>query len=66
MSKAQELISVLSDEQVIARESFAKAHRLCKICGEPADGFRTPRAKMEYDVSMICQSCQDYYFPAGN
>ena len=60
MSRAQELISVLSDKQVIERESIAKAQRVCKICGEPAIGFRTPRAKMEYDVSMICQSCQDY------
>lgn len=63
MSKAQELISVLSEEEVIARASFAKATRVCKICGEPAIFFKTPREELEYSISMICQSCQDYYFP---
>jgi hypothetical protein len=63
MSRVQELISVLSEKEVLARESIAKAQRLCKICGNPAIIFRTHRAKMEYDISMMCQSCQDYYFP---
>ena len=64
MSRAQELISVLSEKEVIARESIAKAQQLCKICGNYAIGFRNQRAKMEYDISMMCQYCQDYYFPS--
>jgi hypothetical protein len=66
MDRAQELISVLSEKDVIARESFAKAQRLCKICGKPAIGFQTKRAELEYSISMICQCCQDYYFPKEN
>jgi len=63
MSRAKELIRVLSDENVIHRESIAKAQQLCKICGKSATAFRNQRAEMEYGISMICQSCQDYYFP---
>jgi hypothetical protein len=62
MSRAQELINVLSEEAVIAREAVAKAHGLCKICGKPAMGFRTQRAEVEYSISAICESCQDYFF----
>jgi hypothetical protein len=63
MSRVQELINVLAEKDVIARAAIAKAGRICKICGEPADSFRTPRAELEYSISMICQSCQDYFFP---
>ena len=62
MSRTQELISVLAEQEVIARATIAKAHSLCKICGQPATDFSTQRAAMEYSISMICQSCQDYYF----
>jgi hypothetical protein len=62
MSRVQELIRVLAEKDVIARASIAKADRICKICGEPATSFSTPRAELEYSLSMICQSCQDYYF----
>jgi uncharacterized protein YbbK (DUF523 family) len=63
MNRVQELISVLSEKDVSLRDTVAKARRSCKICGEPAVGFRTPRAELEYSISSICQSCQDYYFP---
>ena len=63
MNRVQELISVLAEEKVIARTAIAKAHRSCKICGEPAVGFRSPRCELEYSISSICQACQDYYFP---
>ncbi len=63
MDKVKELIQLLGAKDVIARTSMAKAHGICKICGEPALFFRTPRAELEYNISSICQSCQDYYFP---
>jgi len=62
MSRVQELIRVLAEKDVIARASIAKADRICKICGEPSTSFSTPGAELEYSLSMICQSCQDYYF----
>jgi hypothetical protein len=63
MSRVQELISLLAEKDVIDRASIAKANGICKICGEPANYFCSPRAELEYSISMICQSCQDYYFP---
>lgn len=63
MSKVQELISLLAEKDVIARSVIAKANCICKICGEPANSFSTPRAELEYSISCICESCQDYYFP---
>ena len=63
MSRAQELINALSEADVIARAPFAKARGVCKICGGSARHFLTQRAELEYSISMICQKCQDYYFP---
>ena len=63
MSRVQELINLLAEKEVVARASIAKANRICKICGEQANYFSTPRAELEYSISCICESCQDYYFP---
>jgi hypothetical protein len=62
MDRVQELISVLSDNDVIKRTPIAKAHQCCKICGKPAKSFKTELSALEYSISGICQSCQDYYF----
>jgi hypothetical protein len=62
MNRIQELIGVLGDEAVVARSFDAKRDRTCKICGQPAGPFRTPLSELEYKLSSICQSCQDYYF----
>ena len=61
MSRVQELISVLAEKDVMARAAIAKADCICKICGEQADCFSTPRAELEYSISMICESCQNYF-----
>ena len=66
MHKLKELIHVLSDKHVIARENDAKSLRQCKICEGPAIDFRNTRSELEYNISMICQPCQDYYFPKKN
>lgn len=65
MNRTQELISALATEEVIARTAIAKAHGICKICGEPAMQFQSPRAELEYHISSICQACQDYFFQVG-
>ena len=62
MDRIQELIRVLSDEEVVLRSRYAKGNRTCKICGGTARSFRTPFSRLEYDISAICQDCQDYYF----
>ena len=62
MERLQELIDVLDDESVVLRSQSARGRNICKICGRPAKGFRTPFARLEYSISCICQQCQDYYF----
>ena len=63
MNRVKELINVLGDDNVKGRAAIAKANRSCKICGKPAVFFHTSKAELEYRISLICQSCQDYYFP---
>lgn len=62
MARISELIGALSDEAVAARSLYAKREGTCKICGRPATFFRTPFSELEYNLSAICQACQDYYF----
>ena len=66
MNRIEELIKVL-DKQVVRDRSFtAKGNRVCKICGKSAVIFLTDRAELEYSISSICQSCQDYYLSDYN
>lgn len=65
MDRIRELIRVLSDNDVIRRSYLAKSSHTCKICGKRAESFRTPFSELEYDISAICQACQDYYFLDG-
>jgi hypothetical protein len=62
MCRVQELISVLSDKDVKARAETAKAQQCCKICGKPAKSFKSELSAFEYSISLICESCQEYYF----
>lgn len=62
MERIEELISVLSDRAVITRGRLARHEHICKICGKPADAFRTTFSAFEYRISAICQACQDYYY----
>jgi hypothetical protein len=62
MTKAMELIEVLSDPKYRASYANAKASGTCIKCKKPARNYRTTSAKLEYDVSGLCQNCQDYFF----
>ncbi|BBO78379.1 hypothetical protein DSCW_57960 [Desulfosarcina widdelii] len=62
MDRLGELIGALSDDAVVARSVCAKTEGTCKLCGRPATFFRTQFSKLEYNLSSICQACQDYYF----
>jgi hypothetical protein len=65
MNRLQDLIDTLSDEQVILRGYQARRTGICKICSQPANSFRTPFSELEYQISSICQQCQDYYYLNG-
>jgi len=62
VDRLSELIVALSDEAVAARSIYAKHEGTCKLCGRAAKFFRTPFSELEYNLSSICQECQDYYF----
>ena len=62
MDRLRELIDVLGDQTVKTRNTLARRDLICKICGNSADTFRTPFSELEYNISAICQACQDYYF----
>jgi hypothetical protein len=59
MVKIRELLEIFSASQYKATYARAKATRTCIRCGKPAKFFRDVSAKFEYDVSALCQGCQD-------
>jgi hypothetical protein len=62
MTALDELISILSDPAINHRLAQAKINHTCKICSNPAEFFRDASAQFEYEVSAICQDCQDRFF----
>ena len=42
--------------------SLAKAGNQCVSCGNSATEFRDERSKKEYNISSMCQICQDEVF----
>ena len=62
MVRLQELIETLSDQNVKDRIIAAKDNRTCKICGRPAEAFGSILTKIEYEISLICEKCQEYFY----
>lgn len=61
MEKISEFIAILSDEKIQQRTVDAKTNRMCKICGRPVSDFLDAKSKFEYQISAICEQCQNYY-----
>jgi hypothetical protein len=61
--RTDELIFVISSQKARRRPQTAKSLHVCKICGKPANSFRSARAALEYNISSICQWCKDYFIP---
>ena len=40
----------------------AKEDQICNLCGEPILSFKDELSKREYEISAMCQNCQDGYF----
>jgi phosphoribosyl-dephospho-CoA transferase len=60
--KLKQLLDALSSVGYLSRYRYAKSTRACLMCGSPASSFRDEWGKLEYNVSALCQSCQDKYF----
>ena len=65
MAKILELLEILSATKYSAKYVNAKAGKTCIRCGKPAKSFRDPSARLEYNVSALCQKCQDECFIGG-
>ena len=40
----------------------AKEDQVCNLCGEPILSFKDELSKREYEISAMCQNCQDGIF----
>ena len=40
----------------------AKAERICVFCGGDASSFKDDLSEREYEISRLCQKCQDSVF----
>ena len=59
MEKLQQMIVAFSKPAYTANYRYAKATCTCLMCGEAARVFRDEWAKVEYEISALCQRCQD-------
>ena len=62
METLDEFIRELSKPEVAVRNLHARAKKTCKLCGGRAECFRNAVSAFEYQISAICQCCQDRYF----
>ena len=49
---------------MLAKMHERREQGLCPFCGKDMSNptFRDPKSKREYEISGICQSCQDEFF----
>lgn len=62
MVNLQTLFDFISGSTYEAAYATAKATRTCVMCGKPARIFQNASARLEYDVSALCQLCQNNLF----
>jgi hypothetical protein len=62
MSRLAQLIDVLEDSDYTHHYRSAKSSHTCMLCGDQASAFQDESAELEFQVSGLCQQCQDEYF----
>lgn len=62
MVKYEKLIDLFSDAKYEANHLSARSTNTCILCGKPAKSFRDSSARLEYNISALCQDCQDRLF----
>jgi phosphoribosyl-dephospho-CoA transferase len=61
VSRLEQLIDILLHPGYSSRYRSAKSSRTCLICAGAAREFSDEWAKLEYEVSALCQKCQEEY-----
>ena len=62
MTKKVALLKILSASSYRVDYAHAKATSTCIRCCKPSREFRDPSTRLEYQVSALCQYCQDELF----
>jgi hypothetical protein len=62
MSKLEQFQEEMSMTFFGRSVSLAKAANQCVSCGKSADKFRDNISRREYNISCLCQTCQDDVF----
>jgi hypothetical protein len=53
-------------EQVFPGTREAIENKQCPLCRKPITGFRDQGSEREYEISGMCQACQDRVFGEPN
>lgn len=61
MAKIDEIINLFSKEDYRSDYLDAKANETCVKCKRPVGSFRDNASRFEYQISALCQNCQDEY-----
>ena len=64
MTDTKILMDIFNREDYQSLYFKAKRTRTCLVCGKQARAFRCQSSRLEYDVSALCEQCQDKYFHA--
>lgn len=62
MEKFHELLECLSSNDYQMNYAVAKSNSSCIMCGREVGEFRDAATRLEYDISALCQGCQDACF----
>lgn len=62
ISKLQNEIDKLSKILFGKDQTKCMIGKICSICHKPIVGFRDNLSKKEYEISGMCQQCQDMVF----
>ncbi len=62
MSRLAQLMETFEDTDYVYHYRSAKSSHACVACGMQAGAFIYECAELEFEVSGLCQQCQDEYF----
>lgn len=62
MEKFLDKMSYMINHGTRRTRSYCIKHRICVDCGSPAISFRNAISEREFQLSALCQKCQDSVF----
>lgn len=58
----ERFLDEMSEQMFGRRRSASKSAKICVMCGGDATEFRNELSRKEYEISGLCQRCQDAVF----